>query len=82
MCAESEINVGYQFSTSLNAAYIRFSGGGPYDGKKGLFDCDHDNFIISVREENTQYDYRRIGPSHFGLHTVWINGNRFLIRRD
>lgn len=72
--------IGQSCSTSLNACIIQFVGGGPYDGKSGLFDFDGDHLTISVQENGIQYDYARCKPRVFQLTSVWIKDRRFELK--
>lgn len=65
--------IGKQHSSSQYATMIRFTGGGPYDGKSGLFDNDHPNLTIQAQDENgNSFDYCREGPAHFKLKRIWV----------
>lgn len=64
------------YSFSKNACFIRFTGGGPYDGTTKF--CDHDNCDqYSVSTEDGCYNYLRFGPRHFRLSSVNV-GDRFI----
>jgi len=70
-------NVGQPYSTSLNACWIRFSGGGPYNGKQGLFDCDtYDSIGVSDSEKRMSWSYRRAGRQHYTLDSVHCWGSK------
>lgn len=64
--------IGQAVSTSQNACMIQFSGGGPYDGQSGLYDCDHSNLTIIAHKDGNQFDYNRAGPKHFRLSRIWV----------
>ena len=75
--------VGMSSSTSEYACIIQFIGGGPYDGKSGLYDNDFANHTIQVAgdDENSDilYDYNRAGPKLFRLSRVWVKcGEKFV----
>lgn len=58
-------------SFSQNACMIKFTGGGPYDGREILH--DHDDYAqISVGNgvESPCYNYRKAGTKHFRLASV------------
>lgn len=62
----SGIYPGHDVSTSNNACCLSFSGGGPYDGKAGLFDHD-EHSSIGIVLGGVFYEYRKSGPRRYSL---------------